>query len=84
MTYPCKTTLLSGQNGVTVVSSLPTSSSRDVTANIPIVHMYKEYGIVDTSVKFRYIKPIRPFYNEVLLYFLISSLLANLLFYFHI
>ena len=32
-----KTTLLTGQSGVTVVASLPTSPSRDVTANIPIV-----------------------------------------------
>ena len=31
-----KTTLLPGQNGVTVVASLPTNQSRDVTANIPI------------------------------------------------
>ena len=31
-----KTTLLTGQCGVTVVASLPTSPSRDVTANIPI------------------------------------------------
>ena len=32
-----KTTLLSGHNGVSVVASLPTNQSRDVTANIPIV-----------------------------------------------
>ena len=31
-----KTTHLTGQSGVTVVASLPTSPSRDVTANIPI------------------------------------------------
>ena len=31
-----KTTLLTGQSGVTVVASLPTNQSRDVTANIPI------------------------------------------------
>ena len=31
-----KTTLLPGHNGVSVVASLPTSQSRDVTANIPI------------------------------------------------
>ena len=31
-----KTTLLTGQCRVTVVASLPTSPSRDVTANIPI------------------------------------------------
>ena len=31
-----KTTLLTGQSGVAVVASLPTSPSRDVTANIPI------------------------------------------------
>ena len=31
-----KTTLLTGQCGVTVVASLPTSPSGDVTANIPI------------------------------------------------
>ena len=31
--------LLRGQNGVTVVASLPTSPSRDVTANIPIPHV---------------------------------------------
>ena len=31
-----KTTLLSGQERVTVVASLPTSPSCDVTANIPI------------------------------------------------
>ena len=32
-----KTTLLPGQNRVTVVASLPTNLSRDVTANIPII-----------------------------------------------
>ena len=32
-----KTTLLPGQERVTVVASLPTSQSRDVTANIPIL-----------------------------------------------
>ena len=31
-----KTTLLPGHNGVSVVASLPTNQSRDVTANIPI------------------------------------------------
>ena len=31
-----KTMLLPGQNRVTVVASLPTNQSRDVTANIPI------------------------------------------------
>ena len=31
-----KTTLLTGQCGVTVVASLPTSPSREITANIPI------------------------------------------------
>ena len=31
-----KTTHLTGQSGVTVVASLPTNQSRDVTANIPI------------------------------------------------
>ena len=31
-----KTTLLLGQNGVTVVASLPTNQSCDVTTNIPI------------------------------------------------
>ena len=30
-----KTTLLPGRNGVTVVASLPTNPSCDVTANIP-------------------------------------------------
>ena len=34
-----KTTLLSGQERVTVVASLPTNLSRDVTANIPIDNM---------------------------------------------
>ena len=32
-----KTTLLTGQSGETVVASLPTSPSRDVMANIPIL-----------------------------------------------
>ena len=32
-----KTTHLTGQSGVTVVASLPTNESRDVTANIPIL-----------------------------------------------
>ena len=32
-----KTTLLMGQSGETVVASLPTSPSRDVMANIPIL-----------------------------------------------
>ena len=32
-----KTMLLTGQCGVTVVASLPTSPSRDVMANIPIL-----------------------------------------------
>ena len=36
MTDPCKTMLLTGQCGVTVAASLPTSPSRDVMANIPI------------------------------------------------
>ena len=37
-----KTTLLTGQCGVTVVASLPTNLTRDVTANIPIsVHVYR-------------------------------------------
>ena len=36
MTTLVKTTLLPGQNGVTVVASLPTNPSHDVTANIPI------------------------------------------------
>ena len=35
-----KTTLLPGQNGVTVVASLPTNQSRDVTANIPIAFFF--------------------------------------------
>ena len=35
-----KTTLLPGRNGVTVVASLPTKQSRDVTANIPKVHYW--------------------------------------------
>ena len=34
--FSIKTTLLTGQSGVTVVASLPTNQSRDVTANIPI------------------------------------------------
>ena len=34
-----KTTLLPGQERVTVVASLPTNQSRDVTANIPIFTM---------------------------------------------
>ena len=34
-----KTTLLPGQERVTVVASLPTSPSCDVTANIPICYI---------------------------------------------
>ena len=36
MTDPCKNNALPGQNGMTVVASLPTSPSPDVTANIPM------------------------------------------------
>ena len=53
-----------------------------------IVRVYKEYVFVDNSVKFLismlYIKPISPFYYEEFLYFVIFSLLSNLLFYFNI
>ena len=36
-----KTTLLPGQERVTVVASLPTNPSCDVTANIPIVYLHE-------------------------------------------
>ena len=38
-----KTTLLPGQNRVTVVASLPTNQSCDVTANIPIVRTHENH-----------------------------------------
>ena len=38
-----KTTLLPGHNGVSVVASLPTNQSRDVTANIPIRVFTSDY-----------------------------------------
>ena len=37
-----KTTLLTGQSGMTVVASLPTNPSPDVTANIPIWAWFKK------------------------------------------
>ena len=40
-----KTTLLPGQERVTVVASLPTNQSRDVTANIPIGGLYVQSNI---------------------------------------
>ena len=40
-----KTTLLPGHNGVTVVVSLPTIPSHDVTANIPIVYYSLLYHV---------------------------------------
>ena len=44
-----KTTLLPGQERVTVVASLPTSPSCDVTANIPIVYEWGQFSICSTS-----------------------------------
>ena len=38
-----KTMLLTGQSGVTVVASLPTNLSRDVTANIPINQIHYKH-----------------------------------------
>ena len=43
-----KTTLLPGQERVTVVASLPTSPSCDVTANISIVQLFD--GLCDCDV----------------------------------
>ena len=52
------------------------------------VRIYKEYDVEDNFDQFFismwYIKPIIPFYYEELLYFVILSLLANLLFNFNI
>ena len=46
-----KTTLLSGQERVTVVASLPTNQSCDVTANIPIVQTAAPCRCFDGHVK---------------------------------
>ena len=59
--------------------------------NVPtviIVRMYEEYDFEDNFVNFRismwYVKPISPFHYETFLYFVVLSLLANLLFYLYI
>ena len=44
-----KTTLLPGQNGVTVVASLPINPSCDVTANIPIPKL--NLTMIDNATK---------------------------------
>ena len=46
-----KTTLLTGQNRVTVVASLPTNLIRDVTANIPILSKSQGCPVFDFSIR---------------------------------
>ena len=47
-----KTTLLPGQERVTVVASLPTNPSSDVTANIPIYAIKEESFIWKIILEF--------------------------------
>ena len=72
MTDPCKNNAFAGHNGVSVVASLPTNQSRDVTANIPIGKL-ADFG------KFLPLKRPIPVIKCTEQLFLIISLLAYIL-----